>query len=380
MEDAMIRSAVSAGMLCTCALVAGACSSARENGEAVSQAEAIRATATTTAAPLITFTSSWTDSVSGPIVAGQPVEVAYDSARLASQCGGDPYSPGGGGGFAWGITGYYQIGGAAPESFQVTITSAWASGNATFTPATSGPMQMWFGCSNTTGNPGWDSNYGKNYAFTVQPAAVDAGADATTKGTVIVQVLGDAIQGNAGSTPPDKIVSSPLANVLVYDGPWEAGSPLGETDASGTFTATLSLGVHQVGIMEITTDESMFSSDGNAVTVTTTPTTLVIHVVPDVLSLEASYDAGYGNALYVTGESASLGNWGTAYKAGYNASVGQWQFSTHVPAGAQYKLILAPWVDGPTIPVSSAGVQWQSGSNLVAPSSVFTVLNLTPSF
>ena len=175
-------------------------------------------------------------------------------------------------------------------------------------------------------------------------------------------------------------MSSPLANVLVYDGPWEAGNPLGETDANGEFTATLSLGVHAIGVMEMTTDESMFSSDGNTVTVGTTPTTLVIHVIPDTLSLETHYDAGYGNAIYVTGESASLGNWSTAYKAGYSTSIGQWQLTTQVPAGAQYKLLLAPWVEGSTIPVSSAGARWQNGSNLVAPSSTFSVLNLDPSF
>jgi len=361
-----------------CALAAGACCSPRGEREVVSQAEAVGSDAAS--APLITFTSSWTEGASGPLVAGQPVEVAYDSARLASQCGGSAYSGSGSGGFVWGITGYYRIRGGAPASFQVSITSAWASGNATFTPPAAGPMQVWFGCGNTSGQSGWDSNYGKNYAFTIQPAAVDAGLDAEAKGTVVVRVLGDAVEGNAGSLPPDRIVSSPLANVLVYDGPWEAGNPLGETDATGEFTATLSLGVHQIGVMEITTDDSMFSSDGNTVTVTTTPTTLVIHVIPDTVSLETAYDAGYGNAIYVTGESASLGNWSTAYKAGYNTSIGQWQFTTHMPAGAQYKLILAPWVDAPNIPLSSAGVKWQSGSNLVAPSSTYSVLDLGPSF
>jgi hypothetical protein len=381
----MLRYGLSALALCAIVPGIGGCGSAPAGESAIAEQER----ATSRAAPLaasgastvITFASSWTQVASGPIVAGQPVEVAYDPARLVSECGGSATSPGGGGGFAWGITGYYAIGGAVPASFQVTITSAWASGNAVFTPTVAGDLTMWFSCGNTTGQTGWDSNYGQNYPFVVQAAAVDAGAEAgSPTGTVVVQVVGDAVQGNAGSTPPDQIVSRPIADVLVYDGPWEAGNPLGETDANGDFTATLSLGVHSIGVMMITTDDSMFGSDGNTVTVTDAPGQLVIHVIPDTIDLQVSYAAGLGNAIYVTGETSSLGDWTTAYKATYNGAFGGWQFSRQVPAGAQYKLILAPWVDGSSIPVSSAGVVWQSGSNQVAPAVYFSVLDLSPSF
>lgn len=376
----MLRCGVSAGVLGAFVSVLGGCGSAPAGDDrATSQTAAVAAA--DAGAPTITFSSNWTQVASGLLVAGQPVEIAYDPARLASQCGGSATSPGGGGGFAWGITGYYAIGGAAPDSFQVTITSAWASGNAVITPPVAGDLAMWFGCGNTTGNTGWDSDYEQNYDFTVQPAAVDAGTEAgAPTGTVVVQVVGDAVQGSAGSVPPDQIVSTPIAGVLVYDGPWEAGNPLGETDANGDLTATLTLGVHPIGVMMITSDESMFSSDGNAVTVTTTPGALVIHVVPDTVDIQATYGAGVGSAIYVTGETSSLGNWATAYKAAYNASFGGWQYTSHMPAGAQFKLILAPWVDGSSIPVSSAGVQWESGDNQVVPASYLSVLNIDPSF
>ena len=372
----MLRFGLSVGALCV-SLAAGlaGCSGPPRDEAAASSQAAIGAPGS---APVeITFSSNWTQVASGPLVAGQPVTIAYDPARLVSQCGGDATSASGSGGFAWGISGYYAIGAAAPVSFQVNITSAWASGNAEITPAAAGDMQMWFGCSNTSGNGGWDSNYGRNYHFTVAPAAPDGGA---ATGTVVVRVLGDAVQGSAGSVPPDQIVSTPIAGVLVYDGPWEAGNPLGQTDANGDFTATLSLGVHSIGVMMMTTDESMFSSDGNEVTVTSTPTTLVVHVVPDVLSLETSYGAGFGNAIYVTGETGSLGNWQTAYKAAYNSSTGSWQYTGSVPAGAQFKLVLAPWVAGSSIAVSSAQVAWETGPNHVAPASYYSVLNLSPSF
>jgi hypothetical protein len=197
----------------------------------------------------------------------------------------------------------------------------------------------------------------------------------------VVQVLGDSVSGNAGSLPPDTLVSNPLANVLVYDGLWEAGNPLGETDANGKFTATLPFGVHSIGIMEMTSDDSMFASDGNVVTVTTSPTTLVIHVTPNTVDIQVSYAAGYGNAIYVTGETSVLGDWHTAYKASYNPSTNMWLGPlNNIPAGAQFKLLLAPWVDGDSISVTAPSVQWQSGPNQVAPNGPFSVLDLTPSF
>lgn len=374
----MLRLGLSVGVLCATCSALGGCSAAPGADAATkSEAQAAAVTTVTSTPVVITFSSDWTQVASGPLVAGQPVAIAYDPARLVSQCGGSVASASGSGGFAWGITGYYAIGGAAPTSFQVRITSAWASGNAQITPPGAGDLQMWFGCSNTTGNGGWDSNYGGNYRFTVQPTNADAG---TATGTVVVHVVGDAVQGSAGSVPPDVIVSTPIAGALVYDGPWEAGPPLGPTDANGDYTATLSIGVHSIGVMMVTTGDSMFSSDGNAVTVTSRPSTLVVHVVPDTLSIETSYGAGWGNAIYVTGETASLGNWQTAYKATYDPSTSMWRYTGAVPAGAQLKLLLAPWVDAGSIPVGSSHVSWEVGPNHVAPRSYYSVLDLSPSF
>jgi hypothetical protein len=328
----LLERGVSAGALFALFSALAGCGSGHEvDPRATSRAAALAVAGTTMTPPTISFSASWTQTASGPLVAGQPVEIAYDPARLASHCGGSPSSPGSGGGFAWEIFGYYAVGGAAPASFRVSITSAWASGNAVFTPPSAGDLQMWFSCDSTIDETAWDSDYGRNYHFAVQPPAAPTG-------TVVVQVLGDAVQGNAGSLPPDQIVSTPIANVLVYDGPWEAGGPLGETDANGNFTATLTLGVHSIGVMQMTTDESMFSSDGNTVTVTNTPGHLVIHVVPDTVSIETAYDAGVGNAIYVTGETNELGAWATASKLTYDTTLGSWQYEGHLHAGAQYKL------------------------------------------
>jgi hypothetical protein len=83
----------------------------------------------------------------------------------------------------------------------------------------------------------------------------------------------------------------------------------------------------------------------------------------------------------VTGETSVLGNWQTAYKAAYNPGTNTWTGpQNNIPAGAQFKLILAPWVDGASIPVTTAGVQWQRGPNQTAPTGPFSLLELTPSF
>jgi len=172
--------------------------------------------------PAITFSADFTQTVSGPLFAGQALTIAYDPARMVAQCGGSATSGGGSGGFAWQITGYYSIGSATPTSFPVTITGAWATGDALITPATAGTLEVWFGCGNTSGNTGWDSNYGKNYDLQV-------GQKQRTSGKVVVQVLSDAVDGNAGSVPPDTLASTPTEGALIYDGPWEAGNPLGQT-------------------------------------------------------------------------------------------------------------------------------------------------------
>ncbi len=46
-------------------------------------------------------------------------------------------------------------------------------------------------------------------------AAVTVEDAAGPTGTVQVQVLGDAVTGNAGSVPPDSIVSAPVSGVLI---------------------------------------------------------------------------------------------------------------------------------------------------------------------
>jgi hypothetical protein len=352
----MLRLSVSATALLALLSLVPACVIGPDGDLDPGAEQTASAASATTGTPTITFTSSWTQTASQPLFAGQAVTIAYDPARLVSQCGGSASSPGGNGGFAWGITGYYAVGNAAAAQFPVTITSAWASGNATLTPPSAGDLQIWFACSNTGGGTGWDSAYGQNYHFPVGPALPPG------SGAVQIRVLGDSVVNHA-------ITSTPIANVSVYDGDWQAGNSIGATDGSGQYTAVLPYGQHSIGVMKMTSSHSVLESNGNLVTVSSTPASLDIHVAPTEVQITANYDTGYGNALYITGETSYLGNWQTAYKLS-NTAAATWFFQRNLPIGAEYKLILAPWVSGSSISTSAPGVQWMAGNNQVIPAPV----------
>ena len=195
-------------------------------------------------------------------------------------------------------------------------------------------------------------------------------------GTVTVRVLGDQVVQSA-------IVSTPISGANVYDGDWHAVQAMGLTDADGQYVATLTLGTHQISVMMMTSSHSLFQSVGNTVIVTRNPTTLDIHVAPTQVDIWSTYDAGWGNALYVTGESAYLGNWATAYKLSYDQYQNRWLYQQDLPLGAQFKLILAPWVDGDSIPVTSPGVRWEQGYNdVITPpyQNYYSDLRIYPTF
>jgi hypothetical protein len=209
-------------------------------------------------------------------------------------------------------------------------------------------------------------------------------AEGPSTGTVVVQVVGDAVNGNAGAVPPDSIETTPIAKVDVYDGTYEAGTLLGETSAAGSLTVKLPLGSHEIGVVQRTAGHALvFGSNGHSVNVTTASKTLVVHVAPTRVEIVTPYGVGYGNAIYVTGETGYLGNWNTAFKATYDTSAGTWTFHKNLPMGAQFKLIEAPWVSGKSISVTSAGVQWdQNGNGTLTPPATGdeSVVTVNPTF
>lgn len=137
-----------------------------------------------TAAPAtITFRANWTQSVTGTLSAGSPVRIEYAPERLA-QCRGESNNlP------AWAIGGYFRVNGGAAQTFGVAPTSAQTPSPVTITlPNTTGTLELWFQNTNRWGCNAWDSNYGRNYTFTVvadprAPGWVGDGASVISRAT-----------------------------------------------------------------------------------------------------------------------------------------------------------------------------------------------------
>lgn len=144
-------------------LLAAACASEAPGDEAPasqSGSEALDGAAT------ITFGASGQPQVSGALRVGGKTDVSYDPARL-QDCRGSKY-----GYPAWAISGFYQIGQGPVVSFTAvkpnqdgTVTT-----KATIDLYAEGDLAVWFQNSNAFGCSAWDSVYGANYHFGVQPS------------------------------------------------------------------------------------------------------------------------------------------------------------------------------------------------------------------
>jgi hypothetical protein len=112
----------------------------------------------------ITFRADWTQTVSGTLVAGRPLRVVYDPARLP-QCRGTVQ-----GNPAWAITGYFRLNDGAVQRFSPQLLGGSSPQTSPVSlPNTAGRLEMWFQVTNRWGCNAWDSAYGRNYGFLVQP-------------------------------------------------------------------------------------------------------------------------------------------------------------------------------------------------------------------
>lgn len=110
-------------------------------------------------AATLTFGADWTASASGPVHAGAPVTVAYDARRLPT-CRGTL-----GGRRQWAITAFWQLDGGAVGALDVSDAPA------TLTAAHPGDLALWFQVTDRWGCMAYDSAFGANYHFAVQPRA-----------------------------------------------------------------------------------------------------------------------------------------------------------------------------------------------------------------
>lgn len=110
------------------------------------------------------YQSDWTTSQSGPIHAGEPLEISYAAERLpscrASYRGQD----------AWNIAAYVRFhpggelvsGAVAKKPLVVDV------------PDDATRIELWFNNTDNTGCSVWDSRYCQNYWLDVEPALVPA--------------------------------------------------------------------------------------------------------------------------------------------------------------------------------------------------------------
>jgi uncharacterized protein YraI len=121
--------------------------------------------------PTITFKSNYTQSVSGTLLAGSPVRIKYDLARLTT-CRGESNNT-----EVWGVTGWAQFDSGAPTSFAVShldVNHVVPVAAELQIPASATKVAMWFSINNRWGCNAYDSNFGDNYNFTVDHHSVGA--------------------------------------------------------------------------------------------------------------------------------------------------------------------------------------------------------------
>lgn len=129
----------------------------------------------------LTFDAAWNETAAGTIYEGGKVVVDYDAARLPNCRASHNGNPG------WQIHAYlrFQPSGAIVEKglfdYQQTETGpdyhTWVKTLPEFeVPAGTTSIEAWFKNGSGFDHPctEWDSNYGYNYSFSVQPKPVDA--------------------------------------------------------------------------------------------------------------------------------------------------------------------------------------------------------------
>lgn len=194
-------------------------------------------------------------------------------------------------------------------------------------------------------------------------------APLTNFGSVKVTVLSDIYQNG-------NLSGQPVYGAGIFLGDWQAGYSLGTTGMDGSVTVSLEQGSHSLSMFKMTSSHSTMSSRGHEVTVSTDQTAdLTIRTAPYVVSVSAFADAGFGNALYITGATDYLGGWSTAYKMHYDSSRGCWSFSKALPIGLPFKIVKAAWTDADQI--STAAVVWEQGADRVVPQPGYYQVNIT---
>lgn len=142
-------------------LAASGCAAPSVDEEPVAVGEAALGETTT-----LRFDADFEERLASPLSRGQKLRVVYDPARLAScrgQQGGVPQ---------WSLTGFYRIGSGPVRSFPVAGLNAPAEAPVIELPR-AGELRLWFQANDRWGCNAFDSDFGRDYRFTIAPAASD---------------------------------------------------------------------------------------------------------------------------------------------------------------------------------------------------------------
>ncbi|KAJ3100717.1 hypothetical protein HDU96_010244 [Phlyctochytrium bullatum] len=125
----------------------------------------------------INFNKDFSQTQLGEIDYTDEIQVIYDLNRILPSCNATASTPN------VDVTAYYSFNGDVAKTASLLNTYATpAVTSQTFTvPARSGfgDLSFWFACSNN-GKVAWDSNFGKNYAYTVAGGLVQFKKDFTS--------------------------------------------------------------------------------------------------------------------------------------------------------------------------------------------------------
>jgi hypothetical protein len=125
-------------------------------------------TAAESAPALLTFAADWSVTPSAPVVSGGQATIHYDIARL-------PHCRAWYHGFpAWGISAYWAVDGGNGFTQPVTVRNASGQLDAvdiTFAVPPGRDLAIWFHASDEYGCSEWDSDWGRNFHFALEPGA-----------------------------------------------------------------------------------------------------------------------------------------------------------------------------------------------------------------